>query len=262
MDWNRVETLLNADVDKLAVKTSNAGAALTALAKKIRSESEGVEADLQALQVRLDELPVKLRDAQGVVARCDAIVVKARGDGREDLAAAALARRAKAASDAATMQNELDAGDAELTRMDDALTQLGKKAADVEARLAELGLSDGLPDMAGLDDLPTGPAAPPSKPAAPAASAAAKPAAPAAAKPGDDLDAQFADLLAGMGEAPAAPAKKPVGPTMDDDDLGLPDLVEVGDGELPEGADPDAAGPIDFSALDALSTARRSTSPT
>ena len=248
MEWNRVETLLNADIDKVASKASNGSAALAALAHKIRAEVGSVEAALGALSERLDALPVQISDARTLAARCDAIIAKAESDGRADLGAAATARKAKALENAATFEAELANGETELERLEDALTRLEEKAADVDVRLGGAGVADTLPAMDALDRPPRD-----TDPATPAALRATLPAntAPAAAGGAEDLDAQFAELLAGMGDledaAPAAPDDDD-----DDDDLGLPDLVDVGDDELPEGADPDAKGPIDFSSLDAL----------
>lgn len=251
MEWNRVETLLNADIDKVASKASNGSAALAALAHKIRAEVGSVEAALGALSERLDALPVQIGDARTLAARCDAIIAKAESDGRADLAAAATARKAKALENAATFEAELANGETELERLEDALTRLEEKAADVDVRLGGAGVADTLPAMEALDRSPRD-----TDPATPAAlratlPATATPTAPTSGGGAEDLDAQFAELLAGMGDledaAPDAPDDDD-----DDDDLGLPDLVDVGDDELPEGADPDAKGPIDFSSLDAL----------
>ena len=261
MEWNRVETLLNADIDKVASKASNGGAALAALASRIRGEVGSVEAALNALSERLDALPVQLGDARALAARCDAIIAKAEGEGRDDLAAAATARKEKALSDAARFEAELAGGETELERLEDALTRLEEKAADVDLRLGGSGVdldlggagfADTLPAMETLDRPPRD-----TDPASPSALRATNPAATAVKAPaaagGDDLDAQFAELLAGMGDLDdPPPGAAASAPDDDDDDLALPDLVDVGDDELPEGADPDAKGPIDFSALDAL----------
>lgn len=77
------------------------------------------------------------------------------------------------------------------------------------------------------------------------AATGAAPAPAAAAKSGDALDDEFAALMAEMGEDLPAP-KRASGPTMadDDDEFVIPDLVEVGDDELPEGEElPPLEGP-------------------
>ena len=251
MDWTRVEMLLNADLDKVAAKAAHAGTALAALDTKIRAEQANVEAALGALQARLDALPGAIGEERGHAARYEAGIAKAQGIGRADLAATAAARRDEHGARAAALEAELAAGEGELERLDDALTRLGDKQLSLAERLAALGPEAAAPrpttrpaDAAGAK-----PAAA-ATPAKPAAAAAAKPAAAA-----DDLDAQFAEFLAGMGgleaAAPSKPARALAAPVEDDDD-GIPELISVRDDALPEGADVDSDGPIDFSSLDAL----------
>lgn len=76
--------------------------------------------------------------------------------------------------------------------------------------------------------------------AARVAAAAAAPAAGSAGAEADDLDAEFAKLMASQGESTSEPA--PVEATEGDDDIdailsSLPEMVAVGDDELPEGVE-------------------------
>jgi|GEM_PF-3400977 len=242
MEWRRVETLLDADLDRLVERASDANAALSALVDKIRAEVHSVEVSQAALRDRIDEIPAKIEAERSLAAKCDAIIAKAEGEGRGDLAAAARAKKGNAEASAAALEAELVDADADLTRADEVIPRLNQKISEIEARRDQLGVADTLPAM----DVPD---AAPSVASAPAV-AAPKPAAEAGGEA--DLDAEFAALMAGMDDleddAPTAAAAD----DDDDLDLALPDLVEVRDDELPEGADPEDEGPIDFSALDAL----------
>jgi len=217
MDWTQTKNVAEANLATIAGKTSNPKVALTALEKKITGEVEKVEAHLLTLDERVTALPGLLDDADKMVAKVDAVIAKAKSEGRADLGAAAAERRQKHLADRTALEAELNNVDVAQTEADEWLTKLQDKLTEVQALIART------PDAR--------PA--PAKVAPPApAKVATKP---AGAK--DALDDEFASLLSELDvdlskvELPKkkSPAKLP------DADDGIPDLVTVGDTELPDG---------------------------
>ncbi len=227
MDWTQTKNVAEANLDAIVGKVSDPKAALTALEKRITGEVAKVEAHLVALDGRVMALPDLLDEADKTVLKVEAIITKAKADGRADLAAAAGARRDKHLAERAALEAELNGIEDKQAEADTWLTRLQDKLLEVQLR---------------RDALPSTPApAPAPAPAAPAASAAKpavapKPAAPA--KKGDALDDEFAALLGeldvDLSKVELPKKKKPL-PVLPDSDDAIPDLVTVADDELPEG---------------------------
>ncbi|TNF27792.1 MAG: hypothetical protein EP329_19030, partial [Deltaproteobacteria bacterium] len=119
---------------------SDAGAALAALTEKIRAEAQTVEAARAALGERLDAIPAEIASQQALVVKCDAIIAKAEGDGRPDLAAAARAKKAGAEAQASALEAERMEAEADVVRAEEAVARLHDKADEVGARLEALGV--------------------------------------------------------------------------------------------------------------------------
>lgn len=264
-DWTAAETLLETDLERIATRASNPGAALAALAHKVAGERERVEGTLEQLRARLASLPAAIEAEQKLAERCEAIAAKSRAAGRDDLAAAAEARGHNHTAKVAALNDELAGGEGTILRGHELLEGLEAKRAVIVERSNEFGVAETMQDMrvvadegddTGLDDLGD-------LDALVGAGGADTRTDVSAAQPkgGGDLDSEFAALLAAMGED-AAPAPKKAAPEPDDDDdYALPDLVTVGEGELPEGADPESDEPIDFSSLDALAASEAGDAP-
>lgn len=237
MDWTQTKNIAEANLDTIVAKASNPKVALTALEQKITAEVGKVEAHLLTLDERVMALPALLDEADKLVIKVDAVIAKAKAEGRADLAAAAGQRRQKHLAERAALENELNSVEQVENDANEWLSKLQDKLAEVEARIRVT------PDKAPA--VKAAPAAP--QPAAPAAATASKPAAaptpkPPTAKPAaggkkDALDDEFASLLSELDvdlskvELPKRklPAKLP------DSDDGIPDLVTVAEDELPEG---------------------------
>jgi phage shock protein A len=274
MDWTQTKAIAEANLDAIVGKSPNPRAVLTALSGKITAEVSKVEAYLASLDTRAMDLPNLLEQADQKVAKVQAVIAKAKSDGRADLAAAAQGRLAKEAGDRDALQKEFD--NLEQTQMtaDEWLSKLQDKSLEIEARITRLppdkkpapGEAAAPVDLSAVEALttsapkpaPTSPApalkpapaapAPAPRPAAPAPApkpapaaapaAAAKPAAPAAKPAGkkDALDDEFAALFAELNVDPSKIElpKKAAPKALEVDDK-IPDLVTVADNELPEG---------------------------
>lgn len=236
MDWTQTKNVAEANLDTIVGKASNPKVALTALEKKITAEVDKVEAHLTALDGRVNALPGLLDEADRQVAKVDAIVAKAKADGRADLVAAAGQKRAKTLQERAVLEAELNGIDGAMTEADEWLSKLQDKLVEVQTRIDRTpgAINDAAPAAA---PAPKAAVATPAAPAKPAAPAAAK----APAKPGakgDALDDEFASLLSEMDvdlSKVELPKKKDRPAALPDSDDGIPDLVTVADGELPDG---------------------------
>jgi len=241
MDWTQTKNIAEANLDTIVAKASNPKVALTALEQKITAEVAKVEAHLLSLDGRVLALPGLLDEADKMVMKVDAVIAKAKGEGRADLAAAAAQRRQKHLTDRAALQAELDNVENVENEANDWLSKLQDKLAEVEARIRVT--PDRAPAPAPAPQAAAKPAAPApqaaAKPAAPAPQAAAKPAPkPAASGKKDALDDEFAALLTEMDvdlSKVELPNKKKLPAKLPDSDDGIPDLVTVRDDELPEG---------------------------
>jgi len=250
MDWTQTKNVAEANLDTIVGKASNPKVALTALEKKITAEVDKVEAHLTALDGRVNALPGLLDAADASVVKVDAIIAKAKAEGRADLALAAGQRRAKNLAERAVLEAELNGSDAAMTEADEWFSKLQDKLVEVQTRIDRTPDSGPAPAPAPALAPARSPTPAPARPPAPAhspAPAAAKPAAakPAAAKPaaktgakGDALDDEFASLLSELDvdlSKVELPKKKNAPVVLPDSDDGIPDLVTVADGELPDG---------------------------
>lgn len=246
MDWTLIRSLLDANLDQVLAKATDPAATLTALSRKISAASEMVEAHLASMSQREQELPGLIGQEEAALAKVDAVIAKAKQEGRADLLAAATARHAKNQETLSALAAELSQLEGERTRAEDALAKLEDRKADVESR-GETGVSNDDFDFAALDGGPKAAPAPVAKPApvvAPAKPAAtpAASSAPAKKAAGGSLDDEFASLMSDLNvnlDEVELPKKKGLPAKVADDDLGIPDLVDVKDNELPEGEEDD-----------------------
>jgi len=234
MDWTQTKNVAEANLDTIVGKASNPKVALTALEKKITAEVDKVEAHLAALDGRVNALPGLLDEADRQVAKVDVIVAKAKTDGRADLVAAAGQKRQKTLQDRAVLEAELNGIEGAMGEADDWVTKLQDKLVEVQTRINRTPDTGPAPVAAAA---PVAAKAGGSPAAVAAKPAAAKPAAKPAGK-GDALDDEFASLLSEMDvdlSKVELPKRKNAPVVLPDSDDGIPDLVTVGDGELPDG---------------------------
>jgi len=229
MDWNRAETLLTADLERIASRATSPGAALAAMEEKVIAEITEVEAFLSRAEDRIAALPGLVEAEHGMAVRCDAVIAKAEADGREDLKSAAEARKGRHESQAAVLEAELDQLEGDLPRAADLLKRLEARREEIAGQ----GLVQGEREASPRAEEPA--------------------AAPESAAEEEALDEEFAALLAAMDEAPSpAPAPAPEAVASDDILADLPDLADVPEGELPEGDEDLDLDGMDFSHLDAM----------
>lgn len=235
MDDKNIQSLISADVASVLQRASDPRAAGEALVAKLAAAIEKLTSQMEAAGIALEELPPKIAAARQTVEKCEVIIKKAEADGRAELAAAARSRQGAAAAQLDDLGATLDQAGDVVDHGGDLLEQLEAKRDEASAQLEALGPAP-RPAAAPSPGPARPPEAAPAGPSAAASPAAAGASSPAPAKSGDALDDEFAALMAEMGETLPV-AKRPSGPTMadDDDDFAIPDLIEVGSDELPEG---------------------------
>ncbi len=275
MNFEQAETLVNANVEHLLVKASNPNALLASLDGKISNEIARLEA-VVAAGTGLSGSP-DAEPHRRTLAKLDAIIAKAKGDGRADLAAAAGKKRAATLAAIEAIETTGAEGDMATLTAQSYLDKLRDKLVEVQTRRAEAGLGEPSQDgdlgtfsaseIVGdetLDALAT-----PEPDWRPGDKKKGPPKAAAAPESADGvLDDEFAALFADMDPAELAAIEKKMAdkhkkPDDDDDDDGMAglDLVEVADDELPDGADVESDEPIDFSSLDDIAPGAKKPAP-
>jgi hypothetical protein len=264
MDDAQIRKLLDADLVNRAARAANPRATLTALGQKIEAALTEVDRQLTDTDLRAMELPGQLDAELQKLGKLDAVIAKARQDGRADLEQAAVGRKASLAARIAELEAEGGKVDARATTLQE-LREL------LEARQVELAsaIAAAPPDArpatpasppAGLRLTPVTPPAvaaasqPPSPKATPATapvSPTPKPAAggaPATSGKKDALEDAFAALLAEtnttLDEVKLPPRKNAPQALAASDDLGIPDLVTVSADELPDDATDEDRAPL------------------
>ncbi len=200
MDKDLIQKLLDANLDHLASRASNPRATLGALAEKIAGAIDDVEARMVETDMRAMELPALIDEGGEKLKKLDAIVEKAKNDGRPDLEQAAAARKQSQEAAIAALKDEEASLDAQRSDLEALLGKLQMKQVDVDGAIASapsepVGVR---PPSEGLDLDALRPAAP-----APALRTAATPAPKPAA--GSKLGPPPGPAM----PAPAAPAPKP-----------------------------------------------------
>jgi hypothetical protein len=238
MEFSKARELLTDDLNEVAARTSSPFAALDQMTAEVREQLAAVQQHMRDTKAKTTLLPPKIKAEKTMLAKVDAIIAKAEAGGRADLKSAALARRAKHQTMYYELSNELD-------DVDDTLHAGVSWEERLKQRLNEvIAMRAALPGAA----------------AAPVAVAAPLAVAVAVGADGEEID-PFAALMADIdpAEFAAMPTKSgalaaaAAAAAPDEmDDYGLPDLVEVGEEEMPDEDGDEVEMDIDFAALDAL----------
>lgn len=247
IDWGKVFQLLDADLEGLIARASDPARIVDRLTHRIAGTITRLEDGISAARARTASIPDEIDQQQRVATKCVTIAARSEGQGRPDLQQAALARKAECEARVSALAAESEALAAEVTRAEEALGRLRAKEADAAARRSGLAAPAAAEEVVELDELIAEPAvvgvgvgsaavsAAPTARVEPAAPAPATgPASEAAAPSDEELERQMAELMASMGVS-ATPTVEPSSDSGDDFLADIPELVEIGNDELPDG---------------------------